>query len=63
MKIDLNADASPGLSGRMAHGVRNKVTTVRESDWRKVEEKTSTTEGRRTRKAESVENFDISEDV
>ena len=27
MKIDLNADASPGLSGRMATGVKTRITT------------------------------------
>ena len=64
MKIDLNNDTlSPGLTGKMQAGMKTRITSVQESDWKKIKEDRKTEEGRRIRKAESVENFDISEDV
>ena len=62
MKIDLNSDASP-LSALVAKGLKNKVQTVQETAWKKVQENAKIEEGRHVRRAESVENFDISEDV
>ena len=62
MKIDLQADASP-LSGLLAKGLKSKVQTIQETAWKKVHENAKIEEGRQARRAESVENFDISEDV
>ena len=62
MRIDLQADASP-LQGVVEKSLKSKVQTVKETGWQKVHQDAQIIEGRQARRAESVENFDISEDV